>query len=329
MSDYIPPFTMTNRISKLSIEIGEQVGKLIAIEDAVLGLQRKKENRARSIHASLAIEGNSLSFEEVRAIAEGKRVITHPAEVREVRNTVETYDMVENLDPLSVKSLLKAHQKMMQGMISENGKFRSCGVGVYAGRILIHMAPPYQFVPEQIQNLLNWYKESDLHPLIKSAIFHYEFEFIHPFADGNGRTGRLWHTLLLGEWKEIFLYLPIEEFIYKRQQEYYEAIGKSTREGESGPFVEFMLEVLRETLKETLLLWEAEQAKRFSSKRILLLLKVLSNETLSAAEIMERLNLTSKPSFRTNYLLPALEAKLIEMTVPDKPNSRDQKYRRK
>lgn len=326
MSDYTPPFTMTNRISKLSIEIGEQVGKLIAIEDAVLGLQRKKENRARSIHASLAIEGNSLSFEEVRAIAEGKRVITHPAEVREVRNTVETYDMVENLDPLSVKSLLKAHQKMMQGMISENGKFRSCGVGVYAGRILIHMAPPYQFVPEQIQNLLNWYKESDLHPLIKSAIFHYEFEFIHPFADGNGRMGRLWHSFLLSVWREIFFWIPVEDLIRERQQEYYNALGQATKNGESSVFVTYMLEVMLDTLKRT----ESVGGNgTLISKHIQKLLGAMGNETLFASEIMERLGLTHRPAFRKNYLIPALNAGAIEMTIPDKPNSRNQQYRRK
>ena len=184
------------------------------------------------------------------------------------------------------------------------------------------MAPPAEFVPEHIGNLINWYQKSTAHPLIKSAVFHYEFEFIHPFADGNGRMGRLWHTLLLAEWKEILAWIPVETLVKKRQEEYYDALGKADKEADSTVFVEFMLTALRDALKEIPPTdQDSDQEKN--------LLQVLANDTLTAAELMERLSLKHRPTFRNNYLKPALAKGLIEMTVPDKPNSKNQKYRRK
>lgn len=213
---------------------------------------------------------------------------------------------------------------------TRSGRFRSKGVGVFDGDVVVHMAPPAEFVSGQIQDLFDWYQASEMHPLVKSAIFHYEFEFIHPFEDGNGRMGRLWHSLLLGTWKELFFWLPIEELIRTRQKEYYDALGKVDKEADSSEFVRFMLEVILDTLRQTVVVGEAENAGMSPvSASIQRLLDAIGGETLSAVEIMERLNMTHRPTFRKNYLNPALNAGVIEMTIPDKPNSRNQKYRRK
>lgn len=185
------------------------------------------------------------------AILDGRRILGNPNEIREVKNAYDAYELMLTLNPYSVKDLLKAHKLMMAGLIKENGSFRQGSVGVFDGDVVIHVAPPARLVPQEIQNLFDWYQKSELHPLIKSAIFHYEFEFIHPFADGNGRMGRMWHSLLLGQWNEIFYWLPVEELIRNRQQEYYDALGKSDHEGDSAAFVELMLEIFLDTLKET------------------------------------------------------------------------------
>ena len=225
MSEYKPPFHTTDRITNLVAAISEQIGRIKVLSHGNLNPHLRKKNRIRTIHSSLAIEQNSLSLEQVTAIVDGKRVLGNPNEIREVRNAYDTYNMMLSLDPYAVKDLLKAHRMMMEGLIPENGRFRSGGVGVFAGDVVVHMAPPARLVPGEIQDLFEWYKTSEMHPLIRSSIFHYEFEFIRPFADGNGRMGRMWHSLLLSKWNEIFYWLPIEELIRSRQQEYYNALG--------------------------------------------------------------------------------------------------------
>lgn len=333
MNDYKPPFHMTDKITFLIAEISEQVGRITVLQEGTISPHLRRKNRIRTIHSSLAIEHNSLSLEQVTAILNGKRVLGNPNEIKEVQNAYEAYELMLHLNPSSVDDLLKAHKLMMNGLVPENGKFRSGGVGVFDGEMLVHIAPPAEFVPEHINNLFAWYQQSELHPLIKSAIFHYEFEFIHPFADGNGRIGRMWHSLLLGKWKELFFWLPIEDLIQLRQKEYYDALGMADKQADSAGFVELMLEIIMDSLKEVTVVGrstdqDSDQVTDQDKLPVERLLSVLGNDILSAAQLMERLNLSHKPTFRKNYLKPALEQNLIERTIPDKPNSRNQKYRK-
>jgi Fic family protein len=333
MSNYIPPFHMTDKITFLVAEICEQVGRITVLQGGSVNPHLRRENRIRTIHSSLAIEHNSLTLEQVTAILNGKRILGNPNEIREVQNAYTAYELMLELDPSSVKDLLRAHKLMMNGLIKDNGSFRSKGVGVFNGNIVVHMAPPAEFVPEHIHNLFVWYKQSGLHPLIKSTVFHYEFEFIHPFSDGNGRVGRMWHSLLLGHWKELFFWLPIEELIQSRQKEYYDALGVADAQADSSVFLELMLEIIRDSLKEVTIVGnktdqDADQDADQDVSSTDRLLQVLGEETLSAVELMNRLGLSHRATFRKNYLNPALEQKLVERTIPDKPNSRYQKYRR-
>ena len=334
MSNYTPPFHMTDKITYLIAEISEQVGRITVLQEGTISPHLRRGNRIRTIHSSLAIEHNSLSLEQVTAILEGKRVLGNPNEIKEVQNAYEAYELMLRLNPLSVKDLLKAHKLMMQGLVPENGRFRSRGVGIFAGKTLVHMAPPAEFVPEHIHNLFAWYKASKIHPLVKSAVFHYEFEFIHPFADGNGRMGRMWHSLLLGKWKEMFFWLPIEELIQSRQKEYYDALGIADRKVDSSGFVELMMEIIRDSLNEVAVVGrsidqDSDQVTDQDKNQIDRIISAIGEDTLSAAEIMARLGLSHRPTFRKNYLNPALEQNLIERTIPDKPNSKNQKYRKK
>lgn len=333
MSNYKPPFHMTDKMTSLIAEISEQVGRITVLQEEAISPHLRRENRIRTIHSSLAIEHNSLSLEQVTAILDGKRVLGNPNEIKEVQNAYEAYELLLRLNPASEDDLLKAHKLMMNGLMPENGRFRSGGVGVFDGEVLIHMASPAEFVPEHIHNLFAWYQQSELRPLIKSAIFHYEFEFIHPFADGNGRIGRMWHSLLLGKWKELFFWLPVEELIQSRQKEYYDALGAADAQADSAGFVELILEIIKDSLTEVTVVGHnndqdsdqvADQDKTPAER----LLFALGNDTLPAADLMVRLGLSHKPTFRKNYLNPAPEQKLIERTIPDKPNSRNQKYRK-
>lgn len=331
MSVYTPPFKFTNHIVNLIAKISEQLAKLSCLHHDKLSIEQKRLFKAKTIHSSLAIEQNTLSLEQVTAIINGKRVFGHPVEILEVKNASAAYEQLLSYNSLSIDDMLKAHKLMMNELVTGFGHFRTTGVGVFAGTELIHMAPPAQKVPELISNLIDWYKGSDLHPLVKSAIFHYEFEYIHPFADGNGRIGRMWHSLLLGKWKKIFYYLPVEELIQKRQSEYYKALSNATAMTDSACFVEYMLEVIKETLVSFTESTDTDQVTDHVNTNnisefeklspVAKLIYVLGNDTLSLKELMERLHLSHKPTFRHNYLTPALEQHLIEMTIPDKPNT--------
>lgn len=322
---YNPPYTITNKIVDLIAGISELIGHITVTSGLNNNPKLRRANRIKTIQASLAIENNTLTVEQITALLNGKRILGTPAEIKEVKNAYEVYEQLLTFNPYSVSDLLKAHGIFMADLVKNAGHFRTGGVGVFKGRQVVHMAPPAEFVPEHIGNLINWYQKSTAHPLIKSAVFHYEFEFIHPFADGNGRMGRLWHTLLLAEWKEILAWIPVETLVKERQEEYYDALGKADKEADSTVFVEFMLTALRDALKE---IPPTDQDSDQETDRVKKLLQVLANDTLTAAELMERLSLKHRPTFRNNYLKPALAKGLIEMTVPDKPNSKNQKYRK-
>ena len=251
MSDnYSPPFCMTDEITGLVIEIGELVGAVSVDARLSPDPRLRRENRIRTIYSSLAIEQNTLSLDQVTDVIDGKRVLGPPKDIREVKNAYEAYERMELFDPCSMDDLLAAHRLMMQDLVTEAGRFRAGNVGVFREGQLIHAGTPAAYVPEVMAQLFAWLRESGLHPLIKSCVFHYEFEFIHPFADGNGRTGRFWQSLILQRWKPIFAWLPVETLIRERQEEYYAALNAANSQGESTAFVTFMLSVIRDALAE-------------------------------------------------------------------------------
>lgn len=324
--EYKPPFSINDNIINLLAKISELVGQVSVLHKDNISPKLRRENRIKTIHSSLAIEHNSLSLEQVTAVLNGKRILGAPQEIKEVQNAYEAYEIMLSLNPLDIEDLLNAHKLMMNSLVKENGVFRSGGVGVFEGEKLIHAAPPANYVPKLIADLFDWYNQSELHILIKSCIFHYEFEFIHPFADGNGRMGRMWHTLLLSQWNELFAWLPIEELIRERQQEYYDALAIADKKADCTGFVEMMMRVILDALVQ---LDKTDQVDDQETDQVKLLLECMGSDELSAVQIMERLGLSHRPTFRKNYLHPALDKGLIEMTIPNKPNSRNQKYRRK
>ena len=238
---YIPPFTVSTEAINLIAEISAQIERYAIRLEQTDGLLLRKANRIKTIHSSLAIEGNTLSEGDVRDIIDGKNVVAPVKQIQEVKNAIATYELYPKLDPFSVKDLLKAHGIMMQALVNDAGQFRRGGVGVYSENGLVHMAPPAERVPLLMNDLFAWLKSSKDNLLIRSCVFHYEFEFIHPFIDGNGRMGRLWQSLILGKLHPLFEHLPVENMVYSNQQSYYDAITASTNAGQSGPFIDFML----------------------------------------------------------------------------------------
>ena len=247
---YTPPFEITSKIIELISNISEKIGEINSLQDSPYHVQLRKENRIKTIHSSLAIENNSLSLKQITAIIDGKRVLGNPNEIKEVKNSIQAYDLLLSLNPYNEKDLLKAHKLMMQDLVERNGKYRTDGVGIFDGEKVVHMAPPADIVPELMGDLFKWLKTSDVHPLIKSCVFHYEFEFIHPFQDGNGRMGRLWQTVILKEWKEVFAWLPVETLVKENQKEYYSVLGVSDSAANSTKFIEFMLTLILNTIEE-------------------------------------------------------------------------------
>lgn len=248
-----PPFEITNQMIDYVAEIAELVGNLNVTNRLTANPTLRRSNRIRTIHGSLAIEQNTLSLEQVTAVLNGTRVLAPPKDIAEVKNAYEIYERLDELDPYSVDDLLIAHGIMTRGLVEESGMFRTRPVGVVdsEGHVL-HFGTLPQYVPDLVMELLEWAKTSEVHMLIRSCVFHYELELIHPFADGNGRVGRLWHTLLLSKWNPVFAWLPVESIIHDRQQEYYDTINASNDAGESTPFIGFMLSAIKASLVEAI-----------------------------------------------------------------------------
>lgn len=318
---YQPPFSITPAIVTLIGEIGEALGGLAASEDQAKPLRLRRVNRIRTIRGSLAIEGNRLDEGQITAILDGKRVIAPPREIQEVRNALAAYECFDTWNPDAEKDLLEAHRILMSGLVKEAGQYRSGDVGVVEGSQVIHVAPPAHRVPSLMVSLFRWLAASAAHPCIVSSVFHYEFEFIHPFADGNGRLGRLWQSLILSRWRPVFADLPVENLIFEHQGAYYQALQDSTRQTDCAPFITFMLTMLRDAL-----LAAAPQVTPQVTPQVERLLWAMNGE-LSREELQDRLHLQDRKSFRERYLTPALAKGLIERTIPEKPNSRLQRYR--
>ncbi len=320
-SNYSPPHTLTPAIVNLIAEISEIVGRLFISTNAEKALRLRRINRIRTIRGSLAIEGNTLSEAQITTILEGKQVIAPPKDVQEVRNAIVAYDRLDQWQPEVEAELLEAHHLLMTGLIDEVGTYRHGGVGVMAGGEILHMAPPADRVPVLMHDLFQWLATSDQHPLIASSIFHYEFEFIHPFADGNGRMGRLWQTVILTRWNPLFADIPVESLVHEHQEDYYQALQASTKHTDSAYFIEFMLQMILDAVS-----FATPQVSRPVAPQVKRLLNILKGE-MSRDQLQSTFGLQDRKSFRERYLKPALAAGVIEMTIPQKPNSRLQKYR--
>ena len=307
---YNPPFTVSTEAINLIAEISAQIERYAIRLEQEDGLRLRKANRIKTIHSSLAIEGNTLSEDEVRDIIDGKNVVAPIRQIQEVKNAIKTYELYPTLDAFKEKDLLKAHGVMMQALVDNAGHYRRGGVGVFGEKGLVHLAPPADRVPMLMGDLFNWLKYSKDHLLIRSCVFHYEFEFIHPFIDGNGRTGRLWQSLILGKLHPLFEHLPVENMVFANQHQYYDAITASSNVGQSGPFIDFMLNEIYKTLKNhqgnplpnTEDEFDAKFGKEFGAKfgvrfgvnekKVLLLLE--SNPSLSAENIAAQIGLSKR-----------------------------------
>ncbi len=318
---YQPPYTITSNILNLVSEISEGLGRLSAWQEQEGYLRLHRINRIRTIQGSLAIEGNTLSEDQITAILDGKHIIAPPREVQEVRNALKAYEQLDRWITTDEKDLLGAHQMLMQGLIDDADQYRRKGAGVMKGDQVVHMAPQANRVNKLMRDLMGWLTSTTEHALIASTVFHYEFEFIHPFSDGNGRVGRLWQTLILAQWKPLFKHIPIESMIYTHQEAYYLAINQSTKQTDSAPFIEFMLTVILQACQSA-----TPQETPHATPQVGLLLEVIQGE-MSREQIQNALSLKDRKSFRERDLLPALSAALIEMTIPEKPRSSLQRYR--
>ena len=327
MSNYVPPYTITNKMLELVSDISEKVGKISSHKELESKPHLRRNNRIRSIHSSLKIEANSLSLSEVRDVINGHLVLGNQKEIQEVKNAYAAYEKISEINPSSISDLKRIHGIMTNRTVHESGVFRKGEEGVFSGEKCIFVAPPANMVSELMKDLLSWVKKNEgiVHPLIMSAVFHYEFVFIHPFADGNGRMARLWHTVILYRWRSVFEFIPLESRIERFQSEYYDAIAKCHVNGNSNVFIEFMLEMIDQVLDEVIS--QVNKANANTSEYVNRMLEVMEYDVpYTSNTIMELLGLKSKETLRKNYLNPAMELGLVRMTLPNKPNSKNQRY---
>lgn len=330
MSDYTPPYQITDKTLSLVAVISEKIGRITERSNLDAKPHLRKNNKIKSIHSSLAIEANSLTLGDVKDVINGRLVLGTEKEIQEVKNVYAAYDEVSSIDVYNINELKRLHGIMTKYVADVSGEFRHGEEGVFNGDKCIFMAPPAKFVPGQMEDLFSWMKESrdKVHPLILSSVFHYEFVFIHPFTDGNGRMARLWHTAILTKWQPIFEFIPIESQIEKFQNGYYDAIAECHTNGNSTAFIEFILEQINVILDEVSVTVTAPGSN--VSEYVNKLLSVMEYDTpYTSNEILSLLRLKSKETLRKNYLTPAIRDNLIIMTEPDKPNSRNQRYIKK
>jgi Fic family protein len=322
MTNFHPP-RITADIIDLIERIGETIGRLHDATSLAENLKLRRISTIRSVQASLQIEGNPLSLEQVTAVLDGKKVLARPRDIQEIRNAISAYELLTKWNPLKITDLLKAHEILMKGLTDDAGIFRSGGVGIKKGNKLVHIAPPASMVPALVKELFGFIRKLKIHPLISSSIFHYEFEFIHPFSDGNGRLGRLWQTLFLSRWKPVFGVLPVESIIRDHQKDYYAALNQSNKETDAGTFVSFMLRTILDSL-ETI---QPPDMPPVTPPVVALLRELEKKSPLGMQDIAHVLHLKDKRRCRETYVNPALARKLVEYTIPEKPNSRYQQYR--
>lgn len=283
MKSYLPPYTITSKILKLSTRISEEMTKLQFDGSIKVNPMLRKKNRIKTLAGTLEIEGNFLGEEKITAILDGKKVLGTPRELSEVQGAIQAYEKLDEYRYDNLDDLLLAHKVLMQGVLPSAGRFRNANVQVGE-----HIAPQPHMVNTLMINLFAWLKNSEEHMLLKSSVFHYEFEFIHPFSDGNGRIGRLWQTVILNSYNPIFSMLPVESIVREHQEEYYQAIELSTREGESTLFVEFILEMILKSIQSTL-----KSNQKMSYKSNQKVLSIMSEQNrVTIKELMERLDMS-------------------------------------
>ena len=307
---YKPPFTVSAKAINLIASISSQIERYAIRMEQEDTLRLRRANRIKTIHSSLAIEGNTLSEGEIQAVLEGKKVVAPLKEIQEVKNAIKTYELYPKLNPFSIQDLLWAHLTMMAGLVDGAGMFRKGGVGVFDGDKPVHIAPSADRVRDLMSDLFGWLETADDHLLIRSCVFHYEFEFIHPFADGNGRIGRLWQSLILGRLNPIFEHLPVENMVYSNQKAYYQAINRSSDLGDSGPFIDFMLEEILNALVDHQGKSNAdiadEKGLNYQQERVLGYLR--ADRHMTAAKIAKDLDMSARQIER---MLADLKAKGI------------------
>ena len=328
MDKYIPPFDISNEMLKKVSDIMEKIGKLDSFTNLDKTPYLRKQTKINSVHSSVAIENNPLSLEQVKDVINGKLVIGEQKDIQEVKNAYKAYEMLKDINPYSIDNLKKVHGVMTFLVEEVSGEFRTSSEGVFDDNgNCIFVCPPGDRVNSLMNDLFEWLNENKdtIHPLILSSIFHYEFVFIHPFTNGNGRTVRLWQNSILYKWKDIFEYLPIESKIHKYQDEYYDSIAKCHKNANSNVFIEFMLKMIDETLDEAI----STSHLPITNETINInkLLDVMeSSKPMTATEIMEKLGIKSKETLRGQYLDPAIKQGLVSLTIPDKPTSKNQMY---
>lgn len=325
MDKYMPPFSLTNLMVNYIGRISEKISKIDTFNLESKPILRRS-NRIKSIYSSLLIEANTLNEEEVRDVINGKKVIGPLDQILEVKNAAKAYELIDEINVSSLKDLNRVHKVLTKDLVKEAGVFRKGEEGVFDGEKCIFMAPPSKKVPELMEELFIWMKDSklDIHPLIMSCVFHYEFVFIHPYLDGNGRIARLWQTAILCKWNDNFKYIPIESQIAKFQNEYYEAIAKCHSKGESTLFIEFMLKRIDEILDDILIKAKLDNETSIYVKKLLEVMEV--DVPYSANELLALLNLKSKETLRRNYLDPAIDNEYVKMEFPEKRKSKNQRY---